>query len=716
MPTAQALSWSAVIHLFLASFFMYIYLRELGTGHFAAILAGIVFAYNGHMISWLVNFGHPASTTWMPLMFWGVERSIRRKDWRWSLIGGLAFAIPLLGGNILRTAYTAGAFALFMLYRIWLIWMDGKRYGEVLHILGYSFVTGLFGIGLAAPRLLATMVELYPLTVRTTHSASSSSIPWSQLVRILAPNFYGNPITQNYSGFKNFTETNLYWGIIPLFFIFISLFSKYRRLAWGYTGIALLILLAIYGVSPFSEILSLYPGFTKTFPGRFLHVVAFMGAAAAGLGATALGEKHSKKFYQWLIGGLFLGSLIPLFLSFCLLATEETLFGQLTIYFLATFLPDTSKITLTSQQIGDIQKLAILLLVLMGLILLLKGKNLTQLVKVVIIILVTVDLFLTGVDYLPTGEPDLLFPKTESLKYLETLVDLEPEPIRVLGINSGWPEALLIGDTSSVFGFQSPQGYTSFLLERYLRYATLSNCTKFIKPNIIEFTCASDRFLDALNVKYVYINKAEVETVLSSGIDTDTDYTNFDLVYDGANQIYLNHGSFPRTWIVHNVVRVEKGNQEKVQKLLLSSELNLYETAVIEADRSESLLPNSVPHAEPYDSKSRVSVYQPAYVQVVTELSQPGFLVMSDNNYPGWKAFVDGREEPVYYANLFMRAVPVGAGSHVVEFVYKPQAFLWGLYITGGTILLTVGGLIWRYSNLGRRNKIQGHIETGNEV
>ncbi len=49
-----------------------------------------------------------------------------------------------------------------------------------------------------------------------------------------------------------------------------------------------------------------------------------------------------------------------------------------------------------------------------------------------------------------------------------------------------------------------------------------------------------------------------------------------------------------------------------------------------------------------------------------------GFVVLSDQFYPGWRAYVDGRESPIYRANYLFRAVPVPAGEHVVEFTYQP--------------------------------------------
>jgi uncharacterized membrane protein YfhO len=56
--------------------------------------------------------------------------------------------------------------------------------------------------------------------------------------------------------------------------------------------------------------------------------------------------------------------------------------------------------------------------------------------------------------------------------------------------------------------------------------------------------------------------------------------------------------------------------------------------------------------------------------------------VLADSSYPGWKAYVDGREQEVLRANLFFRAVVLPAGDHVVEFRYQPRSFALGMILS----------------------------------
>lgn len=64
------------------------------------------------------------------------------------------------------------------------------------------------------------------------------------------------------------------------------------------------------------------------------------------------------------------------------------------------------------------------------------------------------------------------------------------------------------------------------------------------------------------------------------------------------------------------------------------------------------------------------------------EATENSILVLSDTYYPGWKGFVDGKEEMVLNANYNFRAVVLMAGTHQVEFVYDPLSFKLGAGIT----------------------------------
>ena len=70
------------------------------------------------------------------------------------------------------------------------------------------------------------------------------------------------------------------------------------------------------------------------------------------------------------------------------------------------------------------------------------------------------------------------------------------------------------------------------------------------------------------------------------------------------------------------------------------------------------------------------------HVDVTVDAPSDGFLLLADTFYPGWRARVDGREAPIYRANISVRAVAVSAGRHDVTFVYEPPGLVRGLTIS----------------------------------
>ncbi len=82
----------------------------------------------------------------------------------------------------------------------------------------------------------------------------------------------------------------------------------------------------------------------------------------------------------------------------------------------------------------------------------------------------------------------------------------------------------------------------------------------------------------------------------------------------------------------------------------------------------------------------------------------PGFVILSDHYYPGWCATVDGVPTKLFKANVEMRAVYLAAGSHSVEFDFRPASLSTGLWIaSAGLTMLTlyflcgIGPYLWRF-------------------
>jgi uncharacterized membrane protein YfhO len=95
----------------------------------------------------------------------------------------------------------------------------------------------------------------------------------------------------------------------------------------------------------------------------------------------------------------------------------------------------------------------------------------------------------------------------------------------------------------------------------------------------------------------------------------------------------------------------------------------------------------------------RVIRYTANEFVIQAKMASPGFLVVSEVTYPGWRAYVDGKESHIYTANYLFRAVYLPEGTHEVRFAYVPIGFWIGVAISLPTLMGIVGVLgraAWR--------------------
>lgn len=70
-------------------------------------------------------------------------------------------------------------------------------------------------------------------------------------------------------------------------------------------------------------------------------------------------------------------------------------------------------------------------------------------------------------------------------------------------------------------------------------------------------------------------------------------------------------------------------------------------------------------------------------VSLETSAEKGGFLVLRDTFHPDWKAKLDGKETTIYRVDGCFRGINVPAGSHSVEFVFRPILLYWAFLLSG---------------------------------
>lgn len=90
---------------------------------------------------------------------------------------------------------------------------------------------------------------------------------------------------------------------------------------------------------------------------------------------------------------------------------------------------------------------------------------------------------------------------------------------------------------------------------------------------------------------------------------------------------------------------------------------------------------------------------RPDHFRVNVQRDEPGYVVLNQNHFPGWRATVNGTDTPIVRANSTFMAVAVPAGASEVVFRFESGAIRWGAIISSGTSVLMLLALVaatWR--------------------
>jgi hypothetical protein len=170
-------------------------------------------------------------------------------------------------------------------------------------------------------------------------------------------------------------------------------------------------------------------------------------------------------------------------------------------------------------------------------------------------------------------------------------------------------------------------------------------------------------------------------------LSTEGDYRQ---VHSGDVKIYENQGVLPRAFIVHQAEVV--ADDEQAIALMRNPDFDPKQTLIRLAGEGEAAGLFTMGEISPQDKATIVS-YEPERVEIATTLDSPGWLILTDADYPGWQASVDGQPAEILPANIMFRAVALPAGEHTVAFEFKPRSLQIGMLVSGVALLVLGGGL-----------------------
>lgn len=157
--------------------------------------------------------------------------------------------------------------------------------------------------------------------------------------------------------------------------------------------------------------------------------------------------------------------------------------------------------------------------------------------------------------------------------------------------------------------------------------------------------------------------------------------------YPNHVRLYEIPGALPRAYVAYTSKTVK--TEAEALAYIQSPQFRPGEEVVLEVETGSNT--SATPARSAAVKLNEASIEQRGPNEVVTRFSAtaPGFLVLNDVFYPGWKAFLDGKETTILRANYLFRAIAVPEGQHTVQFRYEPLSLMAGLAV----LLLFLSGV-----------------------
>ncbi|MFQ5858219.1 MAG: YfhO family protein [Anaerolineae bacterium] len=692
--TYRLMELLSVLHFFVAGTAMYLFLRllrpppadqssslEVGRSSLVverlarpACLAGAVaLMFSDFFVTHFGNLNLIAVSAWLPMVFLGTYRALNQRSVGWALLGGLFLAVAALAGHAQPLQFIVLLVGLYTLCHLITERRQGWRWA--LQTVGLAGLVGVVGLGLAALSLLPAL-EMVGYTRRaslTYAEASQYSLPPQALIGLLVPDFFGRGVAGFWAPWPR-VEVG-YLGVLPLLLAAVGVTLRRReRLVPFLASLAFLSLLLASGANtPLHRwVYGFLPGFQNLrVPARFIYLMDFALAALAALGMDALlrsraDSRRVARATPW-AGSLPVVAVIAsgyLFLKHYQPAPEQTAAALRGLVVFGALL--VASVTLIVARVRH-------------------WLN-ARLFSGLCVAVVALDLIGlgAGVD-VGRQDPTANFHRPQVVEFLRS--DPSLYRIEVRPEVWGWwsPDAALI------HGFQDAGGiYNPLRLSDYLLYWE-------------SLTDRETRLYDFVNAKYLIAPP-------NFGLPWDKFAPVLD---DGDLTVYLNREALPRVQMIYDVLVV--GDQTTAFHTVHADGFDPTQTVVLETiqpSNHPTNQPTSQPAIQP-SSHLAFAGYDLNTVAIDVTTDTPGYLVMSDVWYPGWRAQIDGAAAPVLRANYAFRAVPVPAGSHRVTLSFAPLTWGIGVAISVTVLLVTALTAIWRWrrDEAGRRRGEASRID-----
>ncbi len=687
-----AFSWLIFINLTLAAFFTAKLLEKFNLPFWPCLLGGMTYVFS--QWSWASDLTVANGLPLLPLLFLIVWQTKERKNFWWVALGGLAIGYGWLSVhfNWVPMIIIAG-----FSFSIFLGWQDNKKFLLPLKFLLMVAIGTLIGLITLIPALVYLFLSVRAGGLSYTQAAGVP-LGFGDLIHYFLPYF-------QIPYFQWASETQIYLGVLPLFFLLLGLSFK-TSLQKFFSAVFLFCFILAIQYSPLFWLWQKIPGLNYLrSPSRWLFVGFFAAAILAAFGLNNF-FSADKEFRVKLLLKIFkyIGALI--LLVFLLVNSIFLFYGshlyELSInYFDQYIYPKTSQLPVgyyhqvISRYLTGLEKQFSLLNYQMFLPLIFifvgcfiiayfcKRKDKFVYFYPVAFFAALLNFLLIFIFYFP------IFPKKLFDYQPATVNFIKSQPAgRIFSFLPGFTEynkltvpynpapadsfifqsEFLTPDLNQLYRLEAIDNYNPIMPRRMARILAalgsdratvgekLSNL-KIPPEEKAQILASRKGLLDLLGVRYIisaiFLPQDKFNKVFETKVSP----------YGIPIAVYENKTAKQLIYFIKKIETIFPDENNALEKLMAG--LDGGENYFIECSQC--------PETRLFDGQASISVVDQKndFITLATDSKSNQFLVFSQNNLPGWRAYIDDKITDIYTVNSVYMGIIVPAGQHQVYFKFK---------------------------------------------
>jgi hypothetical protein len=644
IPLPLSLTFAAAMTFFLAGFGAFVFVRSLGCGELAALVAAAGWMFSGN-VAFFVGWPLARSWAYLPLVFFAVRLVVREARVRGGVLLLIALTLLILAGHpesLLHVTAVGSAYGLFE------IATTRKRIGRVIVIAAGSGIVAL----LLTAIFLLPFLEASQQTLELHNRLGFRAMPWPFMPELILrraantifPFWGGQPWRDSFT--PEWDPQTARTGSLVLGLALASLIvARRRKETWFFFGLALVCLCAGFDAPPISNLLHRLPLFDMALNERLAFAASCAMSILAALAVDGLrgsaGVPPAPDSREIAGGTPAVPGIVLGLLAIALAGgTYATYAHELRV--------GVDPNVIRTVAIAELLPLALVAV-------LLAARTPIRIVLPMAFVLILVQRVVADGSMYPSLPQHVFYPKIPLIRAIPRDTG---EPFRVAG-----EHFVLIPDSAALYQLEDPRGYEAMTFARLADTYPVWSI-----PQPVSFNAIGDLqppFLSFLNIKYA---------IVPISVNVPEGWR--EIMKDRSAKLFENTRVLPRAFVPPRV-RYEQRGAAVVKAMQAAKDF---------ADVAWIEVPESKPH-EIANGPGRLTLHRDGFGLLIdADMAADGWVVASQSAWKGWRAYIDGHRVRMRFANHAFLGVFVPKGHHRLKLQYLPESFTRGRNISFATL------------------------------